>query len=162
MKYVLPLCAALTFAAADMARAGSNVPVLEIVTFRTVDGTDTEQFLNTARTTEALLRERGSLIRRFLTVDENGVWTLAETPPMPPHEPHRCTADAQGRFTFQLERVRGAVYQSVKRAMLRLEREVTSRALSTLSMADGRTYKRKSRMDRRNISNGRIRALRKP
>lgn len=75
MRYVLPLCAALTFAAADLARAGSNVPVLEIVTFRTVEGTDREQFLNAARTTEAMLREHGSLIRRFLTVDESGVWT---------------------------------------------------------------------------------------
>lgn len=77
MRYVLPLCAALTFAAADLARAGSNVPVLEIVTFRTVEGTDREQFLNAARTTEAMLREHGSLIRRFLTVDESGVWTDA-------------------------------------------------------------------------------------
>jgi hypothetical protein len=65
----------LTFAAADLARAGSETPVLEIVTFRTIEGTDKEQFLNAARTTEAMLRERGSLIRRFLTVDDNGVWT---------------------------------------------------------------------------------------
>ena len=75
MKLVLPLCVALTFAAADLARAGSNTPVLEIVTFRTVEGTDPDQFLNAARTTEAILRDRGSLIRRFLTVDESGVWT---------------------------------------------------------------------------------------
>ena len=75
MKHLLPFCAALTFAAADLARAGSETPVLEIVTFRTVEGTDTEQFLNAARTTEAMLRERGSLIRRFLTLDESGVWT---------------------------------------------------------------------------------------
>ncbi len=75
MKYVLPLCAALTFAAADLARAGSDAPVLEIVTFRIVEGTDTADFLTAARATEAMLRDRGSLIRRFLTVDEGGTWT---------------------------------------------------------------------------------------
>lgn len=75
MTHVLPFLAALAFAPADLARAGSREPVLEIVTFRTIDGTDTEQFLNAARGTEAMLRERGALIRRFLTVDEHGLWT---------------------------------------------------------------------------------------
>lgn len=75
MKHVLPFCAALTFAAADLARAGSDTPVLELVTFRVVDGTDTAQFLTAARRTEAMLREDGSLIRRFLTVDDTGLWT---------------------------------------------------------------------------------------
>ena len=75
MKYALPLLATVAFAPADLARANSDRPVLEIVTFRTVDGTDTEQFLNAARATEAMLRERGALVRRFLTVDEDGLWT---------------------------------------------------------------------------------------
>ena len=75
MKHILPFCAALAFAAPDMARAGSDDPVLEIVTFRTVQGTEPEQFLNAARATETLLRDRGTLIRRFLTVDDTGLWT---------------------------------------------------------------------------------------
>ena len=75
MKYALPFLAALAFAPADLARAGSGEPVLEIVTFRTVEGIDLEQFLNAARGTDAMLRERGALIRRFLTVDDDGLWT---------------------------------------------------------------------------------------
>ena len=75
MKYALPFLAALAFAPADLARAGSDGPVLEIVTFRLVAGADTEQFLSAARGTEAMLRERGALIRRFLTMDDTGLWT---------------------------------------------------------------------------------------
>lgn len=75
MKYVLSLCAALTFAAADLARSGAETPVLEIVTFRTVEGIAPDQFLNAARATETMLRERGALVRRFLTVDDSGLWT---------------------------------------------------------------------------------------
>ena len=75
MNSALPFLAALAFAPADLARAGSQDPVLEIVTFRTVEGTDPEQFLNAARGTEAMLRERGALIRRFLTVGDDGLWT---------------------------------------------------------------------------------------
>lgn len=75
MKTLLPFVATLAFAPAELARAGSAEPVLEVVTFRTVQGTDTEQFLNAARGTEALLRERDALVRRFLTVDETGLWT---------------------------------------------------------------------------------------
>ncbi len=75
MKYALPFLAAFAFAPADLARAGSGEPVLEIVTFRRIEGTNPEQFLNAARGTEALLRERGALIRRFLTVDKTGLWT---------------------------------------------------------------------------------------
>ena len=75
MKYALPFLAALAFAPADLARAGSDGPVLEIVTFRLVAGADTEQFLSAARGTEAMLRERGALTRRFLTMDDTGLWT---------------------------------------------------------------------------------------
>ena len=66
-------CAAL--APADLARAGGTDPVLEIVSFRLVEGTDQADFLNAAHGTEAILREQGALTRRFLTVDETGLWT---------------------------------------------------------------------------------------
>ncbi len=75
MKYTLPFVAALALAPADLARAGADTPVLEIVSFRVVQGTDTADFLNAARATEAMLRDRGALVRRFLTVDDNGLWT---------------------------------------------------------------------------------------
>ncbi|MXQ07741.1 hypothetical protein GQ651_07770 [Alphaproteobacteria bacterium GH1-50] len=50
-------------------------PVLEIVTFRLLDGTDEAAFLTAAAGTEALLRERGSLVRRALVRDADGLWT---------------------------------------------------------------------------------------
>lgn len=77
MKTVLPILAALTYGPGDAARAcaESAFPVLEIVTFQLVDGTDVENFLNAAQATETMLRDHGSLVRRFLTMDETGVWT---------------------------------------------------------------------------------------
>lgn len=61
---------------ADAARAsGTQKPVLEIVTFRLASGTGTAAFLEAARGTEDILRERGALVRRFLTVDADGLWT---------------------------------------------------------------------------------------
>lgn len=75
MKYVLPLLAAAALAPVDQARAADAAPVLEIVTFRTVNGTDPGAFLSAARGTEAMLRDRDALIRRFLTVDDTGLWT---------------------------------------------------------------------------------------
>lgn len=62
-------------APADAARAGGIEPVLEIVTFRLIDGADRHAFLDAARGTATLLRERGALTRRFLTVDGDGLWT---------------------------------------------------------------------------------------
>ena len=50
-------------------------PVLEIVTFRLAPGADTDAFLTAARGTEAMLRDKGALTRRFLTVDSDGLWT---------------------------------------------------------------------------------------
>ena len=75
MKFALPFVAALALAPADLAHAGADTPVLEIVSFRVVQGTDTADFLNAARATEAMLHDRGALVRRFLTVDDNGLWT---------------------------------------------------------------------------------------
>lgn len=75
MKLVLPFRAALAFAPADLARAGSGEPVLEIVTFHLNEGADADAFLSAAKGTEAMLRDRGALIHRFLTVDANGLWT---------------------------------------------------------------------------------------
>ena len=76
MKLLTAFVAALAFAAPDAARAsGTATPVLEIVTFRLMPGTDTAAFLDAARGTEAALRDRGALTRRFLTVDAGGLWT---------------------------------------------------------------------------------------
>lgn len=76
MKLMTAFLAALLLAPADAARAsGTSQPVLEIVTFRLADGVDTAAFLDAARGTEAMLRDRGALVRRFLTVDETGLWT---------------------------------------------------------------------------------------
>ncbi len=52
-----------------------TTPVLEFASFRLVPGTDQEAFLNAAKGTETMLRARGSLIRRDLTVDSDGLWT---------------------------------------------------------------------------------------
>ncbi|MEM7720069.1 MAG: hypothetical protein AAF222_12785 [Pseudomonadota bacterium] len=75
MRYVLPILATLAHAPADLAHAGDQTPVLEIVTFRVVDGTKTEAFLAAAQATEDLLRGYGGVKRRFLTVDDAGLWT---------------------------------------------------------------------------------------
>ncbi len=75
LRFLLPLMA---FAPVDMAAAGTGEaesPVLEIVTFRLNDGVDQVEFLSAAEGTERLLRERGALVRRFLTVDDDGIWT---------------------------------------------------------------------------------------
>ena len=58
-----------------MTNAQTQTPVLEIVTFRTAHGTDESAFLEAARGTEALLRDRGSLVRRVLTKADDGTWT---------------------------------------------------------------------------------------
>ncbi len=73
---LIPPLASAAFAVAESARAGScqEDPVLEIVTFRLVESTDRDAFLETARGTEALLRERGSLVRPYLAQDEDGLW----------------------------------------------------------------------------------------
>ena len=49
--------------------------VLEIATFRLHKAADTQAFLDAARGTEAMLRDRGALVRRFLTVDSDDLWT---------------------------------------------------------------------------------------
>lgn len=67
----------LFLAPAEMATAASPDagPVLEIVTFRLSAGVSEAEFLNAAEGTERLLRERGALVRRFLTVDDDQLWT---------------------------------------------------------------------------------------
>lgn len=76
MKQLIAIPAMLALSPADSARATpAEEPVLEIVTFRLADGTDTAAFLDAARGTEAMLRERDALVRRFLTVDSDGLWT---------------------------------------------------------------------------------------
>ena len=59
----------------QMTNAQTQTPVLEIVTFRTADGADETAFLEAARGTEAMLRDRGSLVRRVLTKADDGTWT---------------------------------------------------------------------------------------
>ena len=49
--------------------------MLEIVTFRLNEAVTQEQFLTAAAGTEQMLRDRGALTRRFLTVDDDGLWT---------------------------------------------------------------------------------------
>ena len=75
MKH-LAFAALATHLPADLARGASpDAPVMEIVTFRLIEGADQKQFLAAAARTEAMLRDRGDLIRRFLTVDDTGLWT---------------------------------------------------------------------------------------
>jgi len=52
-----------------------TTPVLEFASFRLAPGTDRATFLDSAKATEAMLRARGTLIRRQLTVDTDGLWT---------------------------------------------------------------------------------------
>ena len=66
---------AALLAPADALRAAGSDPVLEIVTFRLIEGTDEIAFLDAAQRTEAMLRARGSLKRRYLVKNDNGLWT---------------------------------------------------------------------------------------
>ena len=76
MNLTTAVLAAFLLAPADAARAsGTAAPVLEIVTFRLVEGAEPSAFLDAAHGTEALLRDRGALVRRILTVDADGLWT---------------------------------------------------------------------------------------
>ena len=76
MKYVLPmLTACLAMAPADALRAEAPEPVLEIVSFRLNEGVSDTAFLDAAAGTEAMLRARGALVRRYLVRDETGLWT---------------------------------------------------------------------------------------
>ena len=79
MKYLRPspVVSPLLFSPADALRASTSpdVPVVEIVTFRLLDGSDTTAFLAAARKTEAMLRDQGALIRRYLVVDADNVWS---------------------------------------------------------------------------------------
>lgn len=69
------LLLAFAFASGAGADAGPGAPVLEIVTFRLASGTDHAEFVAAARGTETPLRSHGGVIRRFLTVDDDGLWT---------------------------------------------------------------------------------------
>lgn len=67
----------LTFLAlpADLARAGGDLPALEVVSFRLVPGTSDTAFLAAARATEAPLRRQPGFLSRQLTRAEDGTWT---------------------------------------------------------------------------------------
>lgn len=72
----LVFAALLTLSAADIARGGPvDAPVMEIVTFRLAEGVSQKDFLTSAAKTEVLLRARGDVVRRWLTVDDTGLWT---------------------------------------------------------------------------------------
>jgi hypothetical protein len=68
---MLTLCAL----PADMARAGGDSPVLEVVSFRLIPGTPEADFLAAARATEAPLRRQHGFLSRQLTRSEDGTWT---------------------------------------------------------------------------------------
>lgn len=73
MKPVLSPSANL--APADTMRAHAPTPVLEIVSFKLNDGVTDGAFLAAAHGTEALLRDRGALVRRYLVRDDTALWT---------------------------------------------------------------------------------------
>lgn len=75
--FLMALTSLPVFAPADAAQAAGSTqdPVLEIVTFRLIDGADAVTFLKAAHGTEKVLRDRGSVVRRYLVQDENGQWT---------------------------------------------------------------------------------------
>jgi hypothetical protein len=60
---------------ADLARAGGDGPVLEVVSFRVIAGTDEADFLAAARATEAPLRRQPGFLSRVLTRSADGTWT---------------------------------------------------------------------------------------
>lgn len=66
--------ATVTSRSAD-AREAAESPVLEIVDFRLADGVAEMDFIAAAKGTEAMLRQRGALVRRLLTRDADGLWT---------------------------------------------------------------------------------------
>ena len=66
---------AIAMSPADAQRATAPGPVLEIVSFRLADGIETQDFLAAAAGTEAILRDRGALVRRYLVLDDQGQWT---------------------------------------------------------------------------------------
>jgi hypothetical protein len=68
---MLTLCAL----PADMARAGGDGPVLEVVSFRLIPGTPEADFLAAARATEPPLRLQRGFLSRQLTRSANGTWT---------------------------------------------------------------------------------------
>ncbi|MEX0370612.1 MAG: hypothetical protein AB3N09_08275 [Tateyamaria sp.] len=47
----------------------------EIVTFRLLPGSDAQAFAKAAAEMEPFLKETGGMIRRDLSVDEDGLWT---------------------------------------------------------------------------------------
>ena len=69
------LAATLCVSPADALRAETAEPVLEIVSFRLIDGANDVAFIDAARGTEEILRDRGALVRRYLARDDNGLWT---------------------------------------------------------------------------------------
>lgn len=70
---LLTLC--LTLAPADAARAGGDVPVVEIVTFRLIAGADEGAFRQAAAATDAVLSTNPAYGARVLTRDPSGLWT---------------------------------------------------------------------------------------
>ena len=70
---LLTLC--LTLAPAEAARAGGEVPVVEIVTFRLIAGADETAFREAAQATDAALKANPAYGARVLTRDPSGLWT---------------------------------------------------------------------------------------
>ncbi len=55
--------------------SGPKGHVIEIVSFRLIDGADPGAFRDAARKLDGLLQDRGSAVARTLAVDEEGLWT---------------------------------------------------------------------------------------
>ncbi|MGL6210379.1 MAG: antibiotic biosynthesis monooxygenase family protein [Paracoccaceae bacterium] len=70
------LSVAFLLSPADLARGGGTEgPVMEIVSFRLLPGTDLGAFLDAARATEDLLARQPGFVRRHLLQETSGRWT---------------------------------------------------------------------------------------
>ncbi len=75
MRILPALMVTLCALPADIARAGGGAPVLEVVSFRLIQGTTDAAFLAAAHATEAPLRRQPGFLTRQLTRAEDGTWT---------------------------------------------------------------------------------------
>ena len=72
---IMMLGAVLLMAPADAKAGGGDGPVLEVVRFRLVAGSDEAAFLQAAKATEAPLRAQAGFVSRRLVTDGQGGWT---------------------------------------------------------------------------------------
>ena len=77
MRLMTPILFAATLAhsAAAEGTPGTTVQVAEIVTFRLVDGTDPDSFVEAADAMTPFLHSTVAMITRTLSSDDTGLWT---------------------------------------------------------------------------------------